>query len=366
MSRVRRCVKGFATVSARPPRARGWFLVSLKKKSIPRHAGLSDLKTHDVGFVGAGQWRGMAGEGGRRGRASRWPCCRSAPDDAACAVAAEVPVIGSAPRSSPRLRALADAATSSPSTTSRSTSSGSPRSSGGGRAWPCPPGVDVPLPWLPESTRGYMRAPFLGVAGIPVPAHTTVTPASVPVHWTRSTTFAKAHGWPIILKTTRGGYDGKGVWPLAAIWPRPRPRGASLRTFGGGTLPARGLDAPSMPNWPSMVARRPGGESVAWPAVETAQVGGVCREVLVPGPPGSLDVLLEAASELGPPGRRTGRHGRGSMAVELRPGGQLLINEVATRPPQFRATGRSRAPTTSQFENHLRAVMDLPLGSALP
>ena len=112
-----------------------------------------------------------------------------------------------------------------------------------------------------------------------------------------------------------------------------------------------------------MVARRPSGASAAWAAVETAQVGGVCREVLVPG---RLDAdVLEAASALGQKVAEIAG-GVGVMAVELFwSGGRLLVNEVATRPHNS-GHWTMEGAVTSQFENHVRAALDLPLGSTAP
>ena len=106
-----------------------------------------------------------------------------------------------------------------------------------------------------------------------------------------------------------------------------------------------------------MVARRPSGSSAAWPAVETAQVGGVCREVLVPGrlPPD----VVEAASALGQKVAEIAG-AVGVMAVELFWfEGRLLVNEVATRPHNS-GHWTIEGAVTSQFENHVRAVLDLP------
>ena len=109
-----------------------------------------------------------------------------------------------------------------------------------------------------------------------------------------------------------------------------------------------------------LVARCPSGASVAWPAVETAQFGGVCREVLVPGRLPS-DVV-DAAGALGQKVAEIAG-AVGVMAIELFwSEGRLLVNEVATRPHN---TGHwtIEGAVTSQFENHVRAVLDLPLGS---
>ena len=109
-----------------------------------------------------------------------------------------------------------------------------------------------------------------------------------------------------------------------------------------------------------MVARSPSGSSAVWPAVETAQVGGVCREVLVPG---RLDHdLVDAAAALGQKVAEIAG-AVGVMAVELFwAEGRLLVNEVATRPHNS-GHWTMEGAVTSQFENHVRAVLDLPLGS---
>jgi 5-(carboxyamino)imidazole ribonucleotide synthase len=112
-----------------------------------------------------------------------------------------------------------------------------------------------------------------------------------------------------------------------------------------------------------MVARRPSGETVTWPATETAQVDGVCREVLVPGrlPP----AVVDDARALGPAVAEIAG-AVGVLAVELLwSGGVLMVNEIAARPHNS-GHWTIEGAVTSQFENHLRAVLDLPLGSPAP
>jgi 5-(carboxyamino)imidazole ribonucleotide synthase len=167
--------------------------------------------------------------------------------------------------------------------------------------------------------------------------------------------FATDHGWPVVLKAVRGGYDGKGVWPVnelaAAAEVVEHLRGSVLLEE---MVPLRAELA-------IMVARRPSGEAVAWPAVETAQVGGVCREVLVPGrlPP---ELMAEAVTL----GQRVAGivEAVGVLAVELfwSTDGRLLVNEIAARPHNS-GHWTIEGAVTSQFENHLRAVLDLPLGT---
>lgn len=111
-----------------------------------------------------------------------------------------------------------------------------------------------------------------------------------------------------------------------------------------------------------LVARSRSGEVMAWPLVETAQTNGVCVEVVAPAPgsPGRLadvacDIACTLAEELGVVG---------VFAVELfeTDDDRVLVNELAMRPHN---TGHWTidGSTTSQFEQHLRAVAGLPLGA---
>jgi 5-(carboxyamino)imidazole ribonucleotide synthase len=195
----------------------------------------------------------------------------------------------------------------------------------------------------------------LDEAGVPVPAYRVVDEA--PDALDAVSAFAATHGWPVMLKAARGGYDGKGVWPV-----RDRADAASVLAQVTGRLVVEEL-LPLDAELAVLVARSPSGASTAWPAVETAQVDGVCREVLVPG---RLDAhVAEAASALGQKVAEIAA-GVGVMAVELFwSGGRLLVNEVATRPHNS-GHWTMEGAVTSQFENHVRAVLDLPLGSTAP
>jgi len=192
-------------------------------------------------------------------------------------------------------------------------------------------------------------------AGVPVPDYLVVDEGPEALDAVAS--FAAAHGWPVMVKAARGGYDGKGVWPVAG-----RAEAAAVLAGVTGQVVVEEL-LPLDAELAVVVARRPSGASAAWPAVETAQVGGVCREVLVPG---RLDSdVLEAASALGQKVAEIAG-GVGVMAVELFwSGGRLLVNEVATRPHNS-GHWTMEGAVTSQFENHVRAVLDLPLGSTAP
>ena len=177
-------------------------------------------------------------------------------------------------------------------------------------------------------------------------------------------------GWPVVLKTTRGGYDGKGVLVVddaarAADWldrsHRPDAEHAPLLLAEERVAFRRELAV--------LVARSPSGQAAAWPVVETVQVDGVCREVIAPAPDLPADLAAEItrmalriAGELGVVG---------VLAVELFevdiPGGgrRVLVNELAMRPHNSGHWTIDGA-VTSQFEQHLRAVLDLPLGDPRP
>jgi 5-(carboxyamino)imidazole ribonucleotide synthase len=202
--------------------------------------------------------------------------------------------------------------------------------------------------------KAHMRT-VLDDAGVPVPAYLVVDEG--PDALDAVVSFAAGHGWPVMVKAARGGYDGKGVWPVG-----DRAEAAAVVAGVAGRIVVEEL-LPFDAELAVMVARRPSGASAAWPAVETAQVGGVCREVLVPG---RLQAdVLEAASALGQKVAEIAG-GVGVMAVELFwSGGRLLVNEVATRPHNS-GHWTMEGAMTSQFENHVRAVLDLPLGSTAP
>jgi 5-(carboxyamino)imidazole ribonucleotide synthase len=169
----------------------------------------------------------------------------------------------------------------------------------------------------------------------------------------RIAAFAGEHGWPLVLKPPRGGYDGRGVFvadDLAASR-------AVLAEVGGEVLvePRLPIDV----ELSVLVARRPGGETAVYPAVETCQVDGMCREVLLPA---RVDADLEAEAE--EVARRVAETigSVGILAVELFVvDGRVLLNELAARPHNAGHV-TIEGTVTSQFENHLRAVADLPLG----
>lgn len=163
-------------------------------------------------------------------------------------------------------------------------------------------------------------------------------------------------GWPLVLKAARGGYDGRGVFIVEDA------AGADQvikDLFAAGISVVAEERASILRELAALVVRRPSGELLAWPAMETAQVDGVCREVLLPGTvepaiaAQALEVARSVAEAIGLVG---------VMAVELfeTPEG-IVVNELALRPHNSGHWTQDGA-ITSQFANHLRAVLDLPLG----
>jgi 5-(carboxyamino)imidazole ribonucleotide synthase len=187
----------------------------------------------------------------------------------------------------------------------------------------------------------------LGNAGLPVPLWRSVTTAGDIVD------FAHEHSWPVVVKTTRGGYDGKGVFVVHD----PTQADNALAVSTGPWLVEQHM--PFEFEVCAQVARSPHGQAVAYPVVRTLQVDGICAEVVAPAHIGdelaveAQRIALEIAALLGV---------TGMLAVEMFVvAGRLVINELAMRPHNSGHWSIEGA-FTSQFENHLRAVLDLPLG----
>jgi 5-(carboxyamino)imidazole ribonucleotide synthase len=170
--------------------------------------------------------------------------------------------------------------------------------------------------------------------------------------------FGAAVGWPLVLKAVRGGYDGKGVWVVSS------PEEAAPIIASGTALIVEAR-VPIVRELAAVVARSPYGQAAAWPVVETVQRDGICVEVLAPAP-GLSPALAEQAQALAL--RIAGELGVvGVLAVELfeTASGELLVNELAMRPHNSGHWSIEGA-RTSQFEQHLRAVLDYPLGTTTP
>ncbi|HET8959282.1 5-(carboxyamino)imidazole ribonucleotide synthase [Nocardioides sp.] len=166
-------------------------------------------------------------------------------------------------------------------------------------------------------------------------------------------------GFPCVLKRTRGGYDGKGVWVVRTAAECEAPL-ASAAASAVELLAEELVDFRR--ELSALVARSPSGQAAAYPVVESTQRDGICHEVVAPAPGLDPD-LAGRAQELAL--RVAGALDvTGILAVELfeTADGRLLVNELAMRPHNTGHWTQDGA-VTSQFENHLRAVMDLPLGS---
>lgn len=192
----------------------------------------------------------------------------------------------------------------------------------------------------------------LARAGLPVPRFEVVDPSAAG-SVERATAFAEAQGGEVVAKASRGGYDGRAVWMLG----RDELRDFVERHEGAPLVlePRLALDSEVA----VLVARRPSGEMVTWPVLETVQVDGMCDEVVFPSGVGpGLD--REAAEVASAVAEVCGAVG--VVAVELFVvGGRVLVNEIA---PRVHNTGHLtiEGSRTSQFEQHLRAILDWPLG----
>ncbi len=191
----------------------------------------------------------------------------------------------------------------------------------------------------------------LTALGVPCPAYRVVADAAALV------AFGDEQGWPIIAKTSRGGYDGKGVWHLDSAAEADLPF-VGL-TDGVQVIAEEFVDFTR--ELSALVVRSPSGQAVAYPISESVQRHGVCVETVSPAPGlgddravAAQQLALSIAHELGVVG---------VLAVELmqRADGSVVVNELAMRPHNTGHWSIDGAHT-SQFENHLRAVLDLPLG----
>jgi 5-(carboxyamino)imidazole ribonucleotide synthase len=169
--------------------------------------------------------------------------------------------------------------------------------------------------------------------------------------------FGDELAWPIVAKTSRGGYDGKGVWRLDSADEGGKPF-ADLND-GVQIIAEEFIDFTR--ELSALVVRSPSGQAAAYPISESVQRDGICVETITPAPRlddeqaiAAQQLALMIAHELGVVGM---------LAVELmqRADGSVVVNELAMRPHN---TGHWTidGAHTSQFENHLRAVLDLPLG----
>lgn len=188
--------------------------------------------------------------------------------------------------------------------------------------------------------------------GVPCPRWRVVTaPGEV-------ADFADEAGWPVVIKTSRGGYDGRGVWVVESVQQAVDVLAVPLAP-GAQWLAEERIDF--VQELSAQVARSPHGQAVAYPVVRTLQADGICSEVIAPAP-GLASARAVAAQEIA---LRIARdlNVTGMLAVEMFDDGyDLFVNELAMRPHNSGHWSIEGA-RTSQFENHLRAVLDLPLGA---
>ncbi len=183
--------------------------------------------------------------------------------------------------------------------------------------------------------------------GLPGPEHAVATDEAAVED------LAVRHGWPLVAKARTGGYDGRGVEVVA-------DRAALDAVLGrGGEWIVEQRIAIAL-EVAVVLARRPGGEIVTYPVVETLQRAGICHELVMPArvEPEVADRAVAITHRVA-----EGIGAVGILAVELfvTPDGDVLVNEIALRPHNSgHATIEGCA--TSQFTNHLRAVLDWPLG----
>ena len=201
----------------------------------------------------------------------------------------------------------------------------------------------------------------LSALGVPCPPFRAVSSMA------EVAAFGAAHGWPVVLKARRGGYDGRGIWMLDdPIHAAPIVN----ETLGAGTPLLVEQRVRMRRELAALVARSPFGQGAAWPVVQTVQDNGICVEVIAPAPglpaaraEAAQRLALRVADELDVVGL---------LAVELfevsgggPDGTGLLVNELAMRPHNS-GHWTIEGSRTSQFEQHLRAVLDYPLGDTTP
>ncbi|NQX14913.1 5-(carboxyamino)imidazole ribonucleotide synthase [Rathayibacter sp. VKM Ac-2857] len=195
----------------------------------------------------------------------------------------------------------------------------------------------------------------LSELGVPVPDWAAVSSSA------ELAAFLDEHGGRGVVKTARGGYDGKGVRVVSGAHEADDWFAALAEDGRGGALLVEELVG-FRRELAQLVARRPSGESILWPVVESIQRDGVCAEVLAPAP-ASAGRLADAAADIAETIAES-LGVTGVLAVELfeTTDDRLLVNELAMRPHNS-GHWTMDGSTTSQFEQHLRAVLDLPLGA---
>ena len=196
----------------------------------------------------------------------------------------------------------------------------------------------------------FLQKTAFAACGLPLPRFAAVeTPAEV-------LAFAREHGWPIVLKKRRNGYDGKGnatvrtAQELDGAWTKLGGAGLYVEAF-----------CPFERELAIVAVRGHDGARVAYPLVETVNADHICRTVVAPADAGA-EVARRATSIALAAIDSVGGVGAFGMELFLKRDGEVLINEIA---PRVHNTGHYTIEgcDCSQFENHVRAAMGLPLGS---
>jgi len=171
--------------------------------------------------------------------------------------------------------------------------------------------------------------------------------------WKVVTSAEQIELFPVIAKAITGGYDGRGVWKISS----DEELSALLKQTGK-------LLIEELINFDCeiavMVARSPHGQVTTWAPTQTIQQNGICTMTITPAPNLSISLsekaqklAIDVAALIGVVG---------VMAVEMFvKGEELFINELAMRPHNS-GHWTIEGSGTSQFEQHLRAILDLPLG----
>lgn len=187
----------------------------------------------------------------------------------------------------------------------------------------------------------------LQAAGFPVPRFAEVDDVA------GVAALAERTGWPVVIKSRGGGYDGRGVHVV-----HDRRAAAAVLAAGLSWLAEEHVDLDR--EVAVLLARRPNGETAVYPLVETTQVDGICRELTLPA--GLDPQLAREARELAV---AIAEHAGvcGVVAIELfvTMTGRLVVGELAVRPHNS-GHATIEACRTSQFHNHLRGILDWPLG----
>ncbi len=194
---------------------------------------------------------------------------------------------------------------------------------------------------------------FLLAAGFPVPAFTAIDSAADAIG------FAGQHGWPVVVKARNGGYDGRGVHvidkpdQLTGLFDSSSGRGPDTAW-----LAEQFVDIAA--ELSILIARTDAGNTALYPAVQTTQHAGICKHLVMPAPLPS-HVIEQAGRTARSIAHSIGATGMLAVEMFLTTHGDLLVNELALRPHNS-GHATIEACATSQFHQHLRAILDWPLG----